>query len=182
MSESDSDLVLRTIAGERTAFEALVATHLVRAQAVARAVLGNQAAIDDVVQESFLRAYDRLGQLTEPGTFPSWLATIVRHEAVNFLRRNAKIKSVALSAAHAEPQPEVANEDPVLERLRGALARLPIEYREILALKYEAGCNYDKIAETLGMSLGNVEKKLYRARQALIKMLPDLEKRDGLAE
>src|SRR3954471_18368803 len=99
MSEEDAQLVARTLAGDSTAFEALVVGHLGRAQAVARAVLGNHSAIDDVVQEAFLRSYDRLGQLTEPATFPSWLATIVRHEAVNYLRRSARVRSVELTEA-----------------------------------------------------------------------------------
>jgi len=73
MSEVDAELVRRTLTGDRTAFEALVAAHLVRARAVARTVLRDEAAIDDVLQESFIRAYERLGQLSEAATFPSWL-------------------------------------------------------------------------------------------------------------
>lgn len=178
MSEEDAQLVARTLGGDRSAFEALVAAHLTRAQAVARAVLGNQAATDDVVQEAFLRAYDRLGQLTEPATFPSWLATIVRHEAVNWLRRSARVRNVELSEADARVRSDAEEpaEDPLLEPLRRALSRLSPDYREILALKYEAGCDYQKIAETLGLSLANVEKKLYRARQALLKLMPEIGK------
>ncbi len=178
MSEEDAHLVARTLAGDRTAFEALVATHLTRAQAVARAVLGNQSAIDDVVQEAFYRSFNRLGQLTEPATFPSWLATIVRHEAVNYLRRSARVRNVELTEADAKVQADVDEpaEDPLLEPLRKALSRLSPDYREILALKYEANCDYQKIAETLGLSLANVEKKLYRARQALLKLMPEVGK------
>jgi len=175
MAEADAQLVTRALAGERSAFEALVAAHLARAQAVARAVLGDQAAVDDVVQEAFLRAYDRLGQLSDGAIFPYWLTAIVRNEAVTWLRRNAKRRSVPISEADGAVQPvERDNEDRSLERLREALARLPTDYREILALKYEAGCDYHKIAETLGLSLTNVEKRLYRARQALLKLLPDV--------
>ena len=181
MSEEDGLLVQRVLAGDRAAFEALVAAHLTRAQAVARAVLGNQSAIDDVVQEAFLRAYHRLGQLTEPATFPSWLATIVRHEAVNYLRRAARVRNVELTEADAKARPEDTEprEDPLLEPLRRALSRLSPDYREILALKYEANCDYQKIADTLGLSLANVEKKLYRARQALMKLMHDLNQREA---
>lgn len=170
MSEFDADLVQRTLAGERTAFEALVAAHLVRAKAVARAVLGAQGALDDVLQEAFTRAYSHLGQLTDPSVFPSWLASIVRNEAISWLRRNARHRTKALNE-NISAAPPPADEDPAVAKLRGALGKLSAPYREILALKYEAGCSYEKIAETLGLSVPNVEKRLYRARQALMKLM-----------
>lgn len=173
MSAADAELVERALAGERAAYEALVATHLARAQAVARSVLGDQAAVDDVVQDSFLRAYDRLGQLVDGATFPSWLCAIVRNEAVSWVRRNGRSRTVSIEHAELPAGDGAADaaERPELERLRGALTRLPADYREILALKYEAGCDYQKIAETLGTTLANVEKRLYRARQALLKLM-----------
>ena len=87
MAEADVTLVERTLGGDRTAFEALVAMHASRARAVARGVLGDDIAVDDVVQESFMRAYNHLGQLGEHATFPAWLSTIVRNEAVSSATR-----------------------------------------------------------------------------------------------
>jgi RNA polymerase sigma factor (sigma-70 family) len=71
-------------------------------------------------------------------------------------------------------QPEPEREHPMLERLRSALVRISPQYREVLALKYEAGLDYDKIAEVLGLSVSNVEKRLYRARQALFVLMPEI--------
>lgn len=171
MSDQDAELVRRTMAGERAAFEALVAAHLARTRAIARAVVGDQAAVDDVVQEGFLRAYDRLGQLTEPATFPSWLGTIVRNEAITWLRRNVRNRALSLDQVDPGTDDHERPDNPQLERLRQALPRLSPAYREILALKYDAGCDYDRIADTLGISVQNVEKRLYRARQALLKLM-----------
>jgi RNA polymerase sigma-70 factor (ECF subfamily) len=171
MSEFDADLVHRTLAGERSAFEALVAAHLVRAKAVARSVLGSDGATEDVVQEAFARAYSHLGQLTEPSVFPSWLASIVRNEAISWMRRNARHRSRALHDNIAAAPAGTPEEDPALAKLRQAMKQLSAPYREVLALKYEAGCSYDKIAETLGLSVTNVEKRLYRARQALLRLM-----------
>jgi RNA polymerase sigma-70 factor (ECF subfamily) len=170
MSDVDAALVTRTLNGERSAFEVLVASHLRRAQALARAVVRDESAVDDVVQEAFLRAYDKLGSLGTPAHFPSWLGAIVRNEAVTWLRRNARPTE---SLEHvAAPSPEAVEPDPRLGQLRAALDRLPPAYREIIALKYEAGLDYQQIAETLGISEANVEKRLYRARQALLAALP----------
>ena len=169
MSSQDADLVARTLRGERAAFEVLVASHLRRAQALARAVVREPHAVDDVVQEAFLRAYRQLDALSVPSHFPSWLGAIVRNEAVTWLRRNARGHLDLTDQAPAAPEPMAP--DPRLEALRTALSALPAPYREILALKYDAGLDYPAIAETLGITVANVEKKLYRARQALLERM-----------
>lgn len=174
VSADDAILVARTLAGDRSAFEALVATHLRRAQALARVVVRDGAAIDDVVQESFIRAYDRLGSLSEPAHFPTWLGTIVRNESVTWLRRNAR-RGQSLESAHlVAPELTIDSEtDARILRLRAAMTGLSATYREILALKYEADLDYQAIADTLGLSVANVEKKLYRARQALLEKMKE---------
>jgi RNA polymerase sigma-70 factor (ECF subfamily) len=174
MAEVDAELVRRTLAGDQAAFEALVSAHLARAQAVARAVVRDRSTCDDVVQEAFLRAYDRLGQLGDPSTFPSWLTVIVRNEAVTWLRRHARPEQVALERVAEPAQREGAAADPRLDALREAMERLPAAYREILRLKYDANLDYQQIAETLDLSVANVEKRLYRARQALLALMPEL--------
>lgn len=174
MSADDAILVARTLAGDRTAFEALLATHLRRAQALARVIVRDSAAIDDVVQESFIRAYDRLGSLSEPAHFPTWLGTIIRNEAVTWLRRHAR-RGQSLDNVEVVA-PDVASDtegDARLLRLRTAVTGLSPAYREILALKYEADLDYQQIADTLGLSTANVEKKLYRARQALLEKMKE---------
>ena len=174
MSADDAILVERTLAGDRSAFEALIATHLRRAQALARVVVRDAAAVDDVVQESFIRVYDRLGSLSEPAHFPTWLGTIVRNEAVSWLRRHARRGQSLENLDLAAPEPATDSEADVrLLRLRAAMTGLAPAYREILALKYEADLDYQQIAETLGLSVANVEKRLYRARQALLEKMKE---------
>ena len=104
MSDSDAELVRRTMAGDRSAFESLVATHLGRARAVARSVLHDDAAVDDVLQESFLRAYNRLGQLGELATFPAWLCVIVRNESISWIRRSTRARAPTPWACLALPE------------------------------------------------------------------------------
>lgn len=174
MSEVDAQLVQRVLEGDRSAFEALMSMHILRARAVARSVLGDDPAVDDAMQEAFMRAYDHLGQLGEPSTFPAWLCTIVRNEAVTWLRRNARVRTVTIEMAHEQPNAEPQAENPLLERLRGSLGKISPQYREILTLKYDANLNYDQIAASLGLSVANVEKRLYRARQALLQLMPEL--------
>jgi RNA polymerase sigma-70 factor (ECF subfamily) len=169
MSEEDAELVRRTMAGDRVAFDALCSTHLARARAVARSVLGDDPTVDDVLQEAFLRAYQRLGQLGEPATFPAWLCAIVRNESVSWIRRQARGRAVGLEQAGDAPQREADGENPRLAPLRSAFGKLSPSYREILAMKYDANLSYEQIAESLGTTVANVEKRLYRARQQLME-------------
>lgn len=176
MAEADGELVRRVLAGDRSAFESLVTAHAHRVRAVIGNVLGRDPmVVDDVAQEVFLNAFKNLGRLTEPAAFPSWLCVIARNEAVTWLRRNAKVRTVGVEQVDNQP-PSTAAEDsaagPDLAPLRAALAELSPSYREIIALKYEADLSYEQIADTLGMSIANVEKRLYRARQALMERVP----------
>lgn len=182
VSDTDAELVERSLNGDSAAFEALVATHIDRARAVARTVLGRDPAVDDVVQEAFLLAYRRLGELTDGRCFPSWLRRIVHNQAVTWLRRLSRSRTIPLStlesqsdfaieAAPAESLEDIDEKQQTLAKLDEALGQMRPAYREILSLRYQADLSYDEIAETLGTSPANVEKKLYRARQALLKLM-----------
>lgn len=175
MAEADGELVRRVLAGDRSAFESLVTAHTHRVRAVIGNVLGRDpSVVDDVAQEAFLHAYRSLGSLGEPAAFPSWLCVIARNEAVTWLRRNARVRTVGVEQVDSQPprEPDTAEAGPDLTPLRAALAGLSPSYREIIALKYEAALSYEQIADTLGMSVANVEKRLYRARQALLERMP----------
>src|SRR5438552_2280257 len=91
MADSDRELVERARAGEVPAVEALVRRHLRTACAVALAVLGSRSDADDLAQESFVLALQRLDSCREPERFRAWLCQIVRNRALNALasRRRA---------------------------------------------------------------------------------------------
>jgi RNA polymerase sigma factor (sigma-70 family) len=176
MSEADAELVRRVLQGDRAAFEALITAHMDRVRAVAGSVVPDQEALDDVVQETFLRAYRRIGQLADLRTFPAWLARIARNEAISWHRRRKRRAQVPLDSLplledpHEDDERDPAQDEKLL-RFNAALGELRPAYREILALKYEAQLSYEQIAETLGTSTANVEKKLYRARQRLLQLM-----------
>lgn len=167
MGEIDADLVERARGGDREAFAVLVGMHLGRAQAVARAVLGDDAGADDAVQEAFIAAWTRLGSLADPAAFPSWLSAIVRNRARDVLRRQAARRESALPAQVAAGGADDGG-DPALA---AALAALDADAREILRLRYEAGLDARQCAETLGISPAAAEKRLWRAREALRRRL-----------
>lgn len=174
MSEEDAALVNRVLDGDQHAFEALVSRHIEPAQAIARSVVYDPSAADDVVQEAFIRAHAHLGKLANPRLFPSWLYRIVRNEAISWLRRQKRHKAKAIDPEQLTAPPDTGDDEAANAKalaMHRALQKLRPAYREILALKYEADMSYDDIAEALNTSSANVEKKLYRARQRLLKLL-----------
>ncbi|MFM2092726.1 MAG: hypothetical protein RLZZ127_3215, partial [Planctomycetota bacterium] len=148
--------------------EALVAAWLARVRSVARAQLGERPEADDAVQEAFVLAWRRLGQLADPVAFGPWLLAIARNAAMGQGRRLARDRTVALTGPDPESRRDGDGPDLGLAR---ALARLSPDQREIIRLKYECGLGYAEIAETLGLGLAAVEKRLWRARQALLAAL-----------
>ena len=170
------DLVERSVAGDQQAFEALIGMYWRRAEAVAAAVVnGDQAAVDDVVQEAFVKAYEKLATLHETHRFAPWLMRIVRNEAVTWLRKHAKVKSQHIDESVAgQTDDQDMETDPWVGLLPQALENMRKADREIIYLKYQAQLDYQQLSESLGISLPAVEKRLYRARRRLEKILAEL--------
>ncbi len=176
---TDAELVARSRAGERAAYEQLVARHRDVVFRVAARIVGDSNA-DDVAQDSFVRAYYRLGQYSGQGSFRSWLLQVTRSVALNFLRRNTpeptdEIEALAddrRGAAPAVRSPAGALESKERrERLEMKLRRLGHDHRTVLVLRDVEGLSYAEIAEITEMPLGSVKGRLHRARAEMIDLL-----------
>ncbi len=168
---TDSRLVARALAGETRAFEELVRRHLRSAHAVALGVLGNPADAEDVCQDAFLTALERLEECRDPKRFAAWLMRIVRNRALNFrasrsLRQGVPLEEAAGKSGSGDPQRE-AERSEARERLLAALSGLPESQREVVLLHDLEGWRHREIAELLGTSEGAVRVRLHEARRRL---------------
>jgi RNA polymerase sigma-70 factor, ECF subfamily len=168
---TDSRLVARALAGEPQAFEELVRRHLRSAHAVALGVLGNPADAEDVCQEAFLTALEKLEECRDPKRFAAWLMRIVRNRALNFrasrsLRQGVPLEEAAEKAGGGDPARE-AERSELRGRLLAALAGLPESQREVVLLHDLEGWRHREIAELLGTSEGAVRVRLHEARRSL---------------
>jgi RNA polymerase sigma-70 factor (ECF subfamily) len=154
--------------GERAAFDRLVERY-------SRAVLARQfgwtrdaAAAEDLAQETFLRAWQGLGRLEDLRAFGSWLLSIAGFVGQEWLRRKQlDLKARTTLAAPATERREAVGDDgpdPVLAR---ALAELPPEVQQLLALRHDRGLSCEEISRELGRPLGTVTKTLSRAYEQL---------------
>jgi RNA polymerase sigma factor (sigma-70 family) len=166
-------------------FASVVLPHLSDAQALARWLTGNYADSQDVVQDACLRALQGIGSFAD-GDARSWVLTIVRRTAFDWLKRNRPVALVgggdmeALERAQV-PEPGVGSPDTrLIDRedeslFHRAVAGLPAHYRQTLALRHMRGLTYREIAESTGVSIGTVMSRLSRARRHLISRMKDNE-------
>ncbi|MCC6491356.1 MAG: sigma-70 family RNA polymerase sigma factor [Candidatus Hydrogenedentes bacterium] len=167
--KKDGEIIRHVLQGRRDEFCLLVERYLPAVQAVAYAHTGNRADAQDIAQETFLTAYQRLHTLREVGSLGAWLTTIARN-AANHLTRQRQRRGELLDL-HGNPQPDAVSPEPARQELLDLLHRqiqtLPEDHREVLLLHYFAGKKVREIAELQGLSIDAVKKRLQRAREAL---------------
>ena len=150
--------------------------HLNAAYNLARWLTGNDHDAQDVTQEASLRAFKFFGSFRGDNA-RAWLLTVVRNTFYTWLRKN-RPATVTVSLDEAlEIEDVSANQELLTSRLadaeavRGAIAELPVEYREIVVLREMEGFSYKEIAELADVPIGTVMSRLARARNQLQKVL-----------
>ena len=163
-------LVRRARGGETEAFEELVRRHLKAAYAVALAVTGDADDAEDVAQDSFVVALQRLDDCADPDRFSAWLLKIVRNRALNLRRSKSRRAAVGLSevvvAAASDPARD-AERVLLRERLLVEMKSLTELQRQVLMLHDLEGFRHREVAETLGISEVSSRVHLFAARRAL---------------
>jgi RNA polymerase sigma-70 factor (ECF subfamily) len=183
---SEVSLVRRAAAGERDARRELFERHRAAAYRVALRVTGREADALDVVQDSFIRAFERLGEFQHEASFQTWLLRIVTNRALDLLRARKVRLAIPLDGGDDDPGPALAADDEALrpdrtledrelaDRLQQAIESLPPEQRAVFALHAVGDMTYGQIAEVMGVPIGTVMSRLYHARRRLRQLLEDL--------
>lgn len=163
-SAAEAALVRRAQAGQREAFAALVDRYLPLVHSLALAHTGRIHDADDIAQETFLRALERLATLREPRLFASWLAAIARNLAMDTHRERARIAPGAVPETAVEP---AYDRTEIHALVHEKLDALDPQSREILWLHYYGGYSVRAAARHLGIQAEAAKKRLQRARAAL---------------
>ncbi len=133
---------------------------------------GEEALAQDLVQESFLRAWRSLDSLRETGAAKAWLITILRREHARLYERKTPqlvdVNEVEVAEDREALTPEGAGEDALI---RAAMLKLDVKYREPLLMQVLGGFSCEEIARELNISNAAVMTQLFRARQKLKAML-----------
>jgi RNA polymerase sigma-70 factor, ECF subfamily len=174
MEESDAELVLRVRRGDRWAADRLLGRYLRACRAVALAVTGSAADADDVCQDAFVAAMERIDDCREPDRFGGWLLQIVRNRSRNHLRQRQLRQAEPLdeAAAFGGPSPASTLErNELRRRIEAALAQLTEAQREVVLLHDLEGWKHAEIGERLELPVGTVRSHLHYARRRLRQIL-----------
>ena len=177
IDESDADLVAGVRRGSREAAGLLAERYLRACRAVALSIIGETAGAEDVCQDAFVYAIERIDDCRRPERFGGWLLQIVRNRSRNHLRdrkASVPVEEIALESAGESPAARVERRE-VRDRLLAALAEIPEERREVVLLHDLEGWTHREIAERMELPAGTVRSHLHLARKRLRELLHELK-------
>jgi RNA polymerase sigma-70 factor, ECF subfamily len=175
-ADPDAELVGRAQRGELAAFEQLVERHRDVVFRVAARVVGPDEA-EDVSQDAFLRAFNRLDRFRGEGVFRSWLLQIAHNAALTAIGRRHPEPVEEIEQLDTEPREAERSPASRLEsserrgRLEGKIRLLRPEHRAVLVLRDVEGLSYEEVGRVTEMPIGSVKGRLHRAREELIDLL-----------
>ena len=194
--DSDALLVERAVAGDQKAFELLVIKYERRIQRLIGRMVRDVDLVEDIAQETFIRAYRALAQFRGDAQFYTWLYRIAVNTAKKFLmdlKRNPTVSENSFKTADDDETSPVENEltspetpeavlasKEIAEMVNAAMDALPEELRQAITLREIEGLTYEEIADAMSCPIGTVRSRIFRAREAISsKIKPMLENQSG---
>ena len=194
--DSDALLVERTVAGDQKAFELLVIKYQRRIQRLIGRMVRDVDLVEDIAQETFIRAYRALAQFRGEAQFYTWLYRIAVNtakKALMDLKRNPTVSENAYKSDDDDETSPVENEltssetpeavlasKEIAEIINTAMEALPEELRQAITLREIEGLSYEEISEAMSCPIGTVRSRIFRAREAIsAKVKPLLENQSG---
>ncbi len=187
----DANLVQETLAGNQVSFQLLVERYQERMFGLVRHYTQSPVEIEDIVQDTFLKAFRRLDSFQHQSSFSTWLHRIAVNTALDFLKRAGRNPvqavedpEIAVGATAGQlagsrvsaPSTQLEREE-IASITREVLGELPEIFRTALVLRELEGMAYQEMADVLGISIGTVESRLFRARarfrDALARLHPE---------
>ena len=198
LAETDLMLVERTVAGDQKAYELLVLKYQRRIQRLIGRMVRDVDLVEDIAQETFIRAYRALAQFRGEAQFYTWLYRIAVNTAKKALvdmKRDPTVSESALRGGGDEddetsgveneltspetPETVLAAKE-IANAVNAAMEALPEELRQAVTLREIEGLSYEEISEVMNCPIGTVRSRIFRAREAIsAKVKPMLENQSG---
>lgn len=177
MGPGDGQLVRQVLDGDQSAYRLLVQRHEATLFRRARALLGDPDLAADVVQEAFVRAYERLGSCGDPDRFGGWVYRSVRNRCLDELRsarrRAVPVRELDQIPDDADPAADL-DRDEIRDAVRAALETLSPPLREAFVLKHVDGLDYHEMQAATGAARSALKMRVKRAREELERQLRPL--------
>jgi RNA polymerase sigma-70 factor (ECF subfamily) len=181
---SDNEIVRRVVDGDTGAYEALMRRYNQRLYRAARAILRDDDEAEDVLQETYVRAYQHLKQFAGEAQFSTWLTRIAVNECLSRLRRRKRVADLKPQPNEEAPtmdslkSPNAGPDEQLLQSetrhvLESAIDALPKSYRTVFLLREVEGMSTAETAVSLDLSEETVKIRLHRSRRMLRRGLYD---------
>lgn len=166
------EIVEAAAQGDETAQALLFRSYAKKLYGLAKSLVRNHEVAEDILQDSFIYAFEHMGQLREPAAVGGWLARIVTHRSMSFLRREQIRRRIGLSTVVPESEYAVTqlpgfSVGADMKDARYVLNKLPVELRTLWWLKEVEGYTVPEIAKLAGISLDQAKKRIMRAERKL---------------
>jgi RNA polymerase sigma-70 factor (ECF subfamily) len=178
MGDTDEEnlWVLQSRKGDPAAFESLIRAHQRMIHSLTFRMTGSLADAEDLAQETFIRAYQRLDSYQGTAKFSSWLYSIAVHACLNWRQREKRRREVHASWAVSDDalrsgSEPMSGDDKLSQEVQTALMRLPAKQRAAVVLTVYDGRNHAEAAQILGCSETTVSWRVFAARRKLKQWL-----------
>ncbi|HKK45428.1 MAG TPA: sigma-70 family RNA polymerase sigma factor [Balneolaceae bacterium] len=185
-SLEDDALVKRAIGGDESAYTQIVDKYERALYFHILKMIKNREQVEDLVQETFVKAFDNLNTYSTNYAFSTWLYRIATNHTIDYLRKK-KLKTLSIDEPmktkdgemDMQLQDESASTDRSIIRkqrqkiVRNAIDDLPEKYRKVIEMRHMEEKSYQEIADVLDLPLGTVKAHIFRARELLYKALKD---------
>ncbi|SRR5690554_243977 len=183
-AEQDKLWITRALEGDESAYALLVEKYQNALYHHVRKIVRDKSEVDDLVQESFIKAFAALDSYSTQYAFSTWLYKIATNHSIDFLRKK-KLRTQSIDKPIQTKEGEMEMELPdttyrpdrhILEDQRKTLIQeaidaLPPKYYRVIVLRHQQEKSYDEIARELNLPLGTVKAHIFRARELLNKYL-----------
>ena len=185
MNKDDSEKVEKAIQGDQQAYTELLSKYKGAIFNLVYKMVKNREEAEDLVQETFVKAFGALPTFDEQFAFSTWLFKIASNNCIDYLRKK-KLKTFSIDKPseskegeikqsfedEKSPDPEVcAIEKEKKSLIEVAIESLPAKYRDAIILRHKEDKSYEEIAEILELPIGTVKARIFRAREKLKQYL-----------
>jgi RNA polymerase sigma factor (sigma-70 family) len=179
--EKENEVIDRIIKGEKELYEVIMRKYNQRLYRIARSIIKDESEIDDVLQETYIKAFEHLNQFEGRSQFSTWLTRILINQAnASILKKNRRQNSIGgklsddikAAAPSFEPSPDqqIINKE-LKQHLEDAIDHLPENMRAVYIMREVEGLSVVETSECLNISAENVKTRLHRSKAMLKDLL-----------
>lgn len=187
--EADATYIRRALDGDQNAFKQIMTKYHGPIFAMVYRMVHIREEAEDLVQETFIKAFNSLNSFNEAYAFSTWLYKIAVNNCIDYFRKK-RLRTFPLENPIQAKEGEIKRDFPDIEttpenrmisdektsKIENAINRLPEKYRIAIELRHKDDKSYEEIADILKIPLGTVKARIFRAREMLKKELKDLLK------